>query len=201
VRVALEHSPTKERLLDAAERLMLAKGFSATTVDEICEASKLTKGSFFHYFQNKEELGRDVLERFCRRQQDRLMAAPFHQKRDPLERVEGMLEFMIQMSEEPGAPQGCLLGTFSQELSATYPQIRACCADQFQVWARRLQKDLDESKAKYAPRSSVDIRSLSEHFIAVLEGSLIVAKAKQDPKVVAESLRHLKRYIRGLFGK
>ncbi|MGH2670894.1 MAG: TetR/AcrR family transcriptional regulator, partial [bacterium] len=57
--------PSKARLLDAAERLMLAKGFEATTVDEICGAAKLTKGGFFHYFHSKEDLGRQLLERFC----------------------------------------------------------------------------------------------------------------------------------------
>src|SRR5437588_558763 len=48
-----EPSPARERLLDAAQRLMLARGFAATSVDEICAAAKLTKGSFFHYFESK----------------------------------------------------------------------------------------------------------------------------------------------------
>jgi len=65
MRAAQKDSPTKTRLLDAAERLMLAKGFSATTVDDICETAKLTKGSFFHYFESKDELGEELLEHFC----------------------------------------------------------------------------------------------------------------------------------------
>jgi AcrR family transcriptional regulator len=36
MRTAQTHSPTKEKLLEAAQQLMLAKGFPATTVDEIC---------------------------------------------------------------------------------------------------------------------------------------------------------------------
>ena len=64
MRTAQTHSPTKEKLLEAAQQLMLAKGFPATTVDEICEAAGFTKGSFFHYFESKEHLGKEVLDRF-----------------------------------------------------------------------------------------------------------------------------------------
>ena len=42
-----KNSPTKTRLLDAAQNLVLTKGFAGTTVDDICDAAKLTKGSFF----------------------------------------------------------------------------------------------------------------------------------------------------------
>src|SRR5262249_4624065 len=54
--IARSDSLTKQKLLDAAQELMLAKGYTATSVDEICEAARLTKGSFFHYFEGKEHL-------------------------------------------------------------------------------------------------------------------------------------------------
>jgi len=178
---------------------MLAKGYEATSVEEICETADLTKGSFFHYFETKEELGKAVLERFCRQQQERMQTASFHAKRDPLERIEGMLGFMIQMSKEPMAKQGCLLGTFSQELAKTHPEIRRCCAEQFQGWTEGLKRDLDEAKAMYVPKGSIDTRSLAEHLIAVIEGSLILVKANQDTTVMAKNLRHFQRYLRTLF--
>lgn len=47
---------SKTRLLDAALRLIRTKGYSATRVEDICEAAGVTKGSFFHHFDSKEEL-------------------------------------------------------------------------------------------------------------------------------------------------
>src|SRR5689334_24216214 len=64
MRTAQTYTPTKEKLLDAAQQLMLSKGFPATTVDEICDTAGFTKGSFFHYFESKEQLGKEVLNRF-----------------------------------------------------------------------------------------------------------------------------------------
>src|SRR5438105_4436332 len=94
-------SPTREKLLDAAQKLMLAKGFPATTIDEICEAAGFTKGSFFHYFENKEEVGKAVLVRYAARKQQIWQAAPFVKNIDPLRRVYGYLDFAVQMHNKP----------------------------------------------------------------------------------------------------
>lgn len=192
---------TKERLLEAAQELMLAQGFVATTVDEICAASGLTKGSFFHYFKSKEDLGQAVLDRFCGARLAVLQQGPFSKKRDPLDRVYGWIDFAIEMSKSPLAEKGCLLGNFAQELSDTHPAIRSQCAQRFADWAKLLKQDLDEAKANYLPKSKLDTQGLAEHFIAVLEGALILGKARQDMGVVGKSLRHFKRYLESLFGR
>jgi TetR/AcrR family transcriptional repressor of nem operon len=194
-------SATKEKLLGAAQSLMLAKGFTATTVDEICETAKLTKGSFFHYFKSKDHLGQAVLDRFVSTKQQAIQKSPFLKMRDPLQRVYGYLDFIIEMSKGPAAPSSCLLGNFAQELSDTHPKIRTQCATYFAKWAEQFQRDLDEAKKQYAPRAPIDTRSLAEHFIAVLEGALILAKAKQEREPVAEHVRHFKRYVKSQFGR
>ncbi len=92
MRTAQLHSPTKEKLLDAAQQLMLAKGFPSTTVDEICETAGLTKGSFFHYFASKEQLGKEVLNRFYVFLQQTSQQGSFRKKSDPLQRVYGYVD-------------------------------------------------------------------------------------------------------------
>jgi TetR/AcrR family transcriptional repressor of nem operon len=189
----------KEKLLDAAERLMLAKGFVATTVDEICHEAGLTKGSFFHYFKSKENLGKAVLDRFCQVRLELLQQSPSQKNTDPLERIYGWIDFAIEMSKSPMAQNGCLLGNFAQELSDTHPQMRSSCARHFTDWAGLLKKELDEAKAKHRPEALLDTTSLAEHLIAIIEGALILAKAKQDMAVMEQSLLHFRRYVKSLF--
>src|SRR6266436_3611232 len=114
MRSAKVSSMTKEKLLDAAQRLMLVKGFPSTTIDEICGAARLTKGSFFHYFDSKDELGKEVLVRYAARKQQIWQAAPFVKNSDPLRRVYGYLDFAVQMYNKPESQNGCLLGHFAQ---------------------------------------------------------------------------------------
>jgi len=194
-------SATKQKLLNAAEQLMLAKGYTAASVDEICAAAGVTKGSFFHYFENKEDLGAVLAERVYSSARQKFDSAPFRKKKDPLDRVYGYVDFLIGMTRDPSTIKGCLLGTFVQELSDTHPKIRSVCADCFCDWAKGLEKDIEEAKAEHAPRARWSPRSMAEHMIAVLEGALILAKARQDAKVVETSLLHFREYLRGALGK
>ena len=197
-RTARTQSPTKERLLDAAQALMLSKGFTATTVDEICGSAKLTKGSFFHYFASKEALGKALLERFCA-SGERQHASCCAQERDPLQRVYRYIDSLIRRSHDAAMSHGCLLGTFAQELCDESPQIRQVCANGFDQWTARFGEDLARAKRQRAPKAAFEPREVAEHLIAVLEGSLILAKAKRQPRIVARHLRHFRVYVETLF--
>jgi AcrR family transcriptional regulator len=56
-------SATRARLLDAAERLFVAEGYSATSIGDICKAADFTRGAFYSNFANKDELFLALLDR------------------------------------------------------------------------------------------------------------------------------------------
>ncbi len=178
---------------------MLAKGFGATTVEEICGAAGVTKGAFFHYFGSKEDLGRAVLERFCRTLESRLETGAFRHQADPLQRVYEYLEFMRRLSKEPILRDGCLLGVFSQEIAETQPRIRTLCATGYKRWADGIRRLLDEARAAYRPATAIDTQSLAMHLIASLEGALLLARATRDKAVLEENIRHCRRYLESVF--
>ncbi len=192
---------TKEQLLQTAMELMLAKGFTAVTVDEISEKSGITKGGFFHYFESKEDLGKSALEYYWQLRVQTIQEMPFNNIKDPLKRLHGFLDSFSAAAKNPLVPKSCLIGNFSQELSATYPGIRSLCEQKFSMFSDILKQILDEVKEKYAVKSSINTKSLAEHFIAIFQGALILAKAKRDTKVIEESIRHFRQYVETLFKK
>lgn len=195
----LDRYLTREKLLDAAHQLIAAQGFAGTTVDDICAAASVTKGAFFHYFDSKNSLGRAVLERYCAEMQARVHVD--RRKRDPLQRVYAHVDAAIEMARDPRMASGCLLGTMAQELAETDAEMRVMCQQGFAGCTQELARDIEEAKARYAPRAPIDAKSLAEHFVAVGQGAFILAKTKQDIGVVEEHLLHFKRYLRGLFGR
>ena len=176
---------------------MLARGFSATSVDDVCKDAGLTKGGLFHYFASKEALGAAVLDLYLERVF--LMLREVRASHDdPLARVHATLEFLSDASETYPLKQGCILGRFTQELAATHPAIRARCGTYFGRWIDLLERDLEEAdRARGLGRR--DLRSLAEYAIATFEGALILAKASSDPSVVRRSLDHARAYIGALF--
>ena len=198
MRTAQAESVTKQELLAAAQELMLTKGYTASSVDEVCTLAGLTKGSFFHYFESKEDLGMALAERFHAAMREGIQSAPFLQMSDPLDRVLGYVDLLIAKSHNPRLARGCLLGTFVQELSETHPKIRDACAACFDEQADWLTAELEEAKARHTPHATWSSRSVAEHLIAVAQGALILAKAQCDAKVFEESLEHYKEYLRSI---
>jgi AcrR family transcriptional regulator len=70
---------TRNGLLDAALKVIRSKGYSATTVDDICAAASVTKGSFFHHFANKEELAIEAARYWNELTGGLFANAPYHQ--------------------------------------------------------------------------------------------------------------------------
>ena len=192
---------TRNKLLDAAMHVMRLRGYSATTVDDICKAAGVTKGSFFHHFDSKEALGLAAAEHFSSMADRILGDAPYTKLPDPLDRVLGYIDFRTAILQGEICDYTCLLGTFVQELYDSHPAIRAACEKHMKHHIALITKDVAAAKAQYAPKASWTAASVAFYIQAVLQGSFIYAKATQGADVVVESLSHLRRYVRMLFTK
>jgi TetR/AcrR family transcriptional regulator, transcriptional repressor for nem operon len=179
---------------------MLTRGFTATTVDDICAEAELTKGSFFHYFKSKEDFGEAALAHYWTSGQE-MLQAHFDAVEDPLRRLHAYLDLMIALARDPDIPKSCLFGNFSQEVAPTNERLRAACSSGFAGWADQIAADLDEAQALYPPAAPFESRELAEHFIAIYEGSLILAKARGEGTVLERNIEHFRRYIDALFGR
>ena len=192
---------TKRRLLDAAVQLMLRQGFTATSVDEICENADLTKGSFFHYFKSKDDIGIGALEHYYARQKEQFAQSDFNRLVDPLERLHGLLDFLGEKMCGGGKLQGCLMGNLTQELALTHPRIRMACEEKLGHFAAFIETTVREAKAKHCPRAGFDPKSVATLFVSLMQGSMLLAKARQDKSLLAENLEHFRSYTDGLFAK
>lgn len=64
-KVARKHDPDASRaaILDAAERLFLARGFAGASMSEIAKISQVTKSLIHHHFGSKDALWREIKRR------------------------------------------------------------------------------------------------------------------------------------------
>lgn len=191
----------RTRLLNAALRVIRAKGYADTSVDELCRAAGVTKGAFFHHFKTKEDLALAAADHFAAMAAALFAAAPFNQSSDPLDRLLGYIEFRgnILRGELPDCT--CLLGTMVQETYETHPAIRVACDKHISEHAAGVAKDIAAAKAIYAPDAPWSAESLGLFTQAVLQGAFVLAKAKNSPEVAVDCVGHLMRYVEGLFSK
>lgn len=196
-----DSAATRAKLLDAARDVIRAKGYTATTVDDICAAAGVTKGSFFHHFASKEQLGIAAIEAFGAMAAALFGSAPYREMADPLDRVLGYVDFRASLLQGDIAQYTCLMGTSVQEVYATHPDIRAACEQGMSAHVDELTRDIEAAKRKYAPDAPWSAESVGYFMQSVLQGAFIFAKAKQGPEVARESLAHLRRYLETIFNQ
>ena len=190
---------TRTRLLEAARDTIRAQGYAATTVDDICAAAGVTKGSFFHHFPSKEQLGIAAIEQFNETASALFASAPYSTEPDPRDRVLGYIDFRAGMLSREIAQYTCLLGTMVQEVYAAHPDLRAACDQGMSEHVAELTRDIEAAKQRYVPDAPWSAESVGYFMQSVLQGAFIFAKAKQNPRVAAEDLAHLRRYLVMLF--
>jgi len=192
---------TKRKLVDAGVSLMRKQGFNATTVDDICAAAGVTKGSFFHYFKSKQAVAEAAAASFRESKIQDYANAPFRKLRDPLDRVFGRLDFAKESSGGTAVvTKGCLFGMFAQELSSTNPELREACQAAFLATATDLEKDLAEAKTMHAPAADFDPKKVAMFYVAMIQGGLLMAKAGESNTVLRDNIEQFRRYVQGLFG-
>lgn len=187
---------SRNNLLATARALILQRGFSAMTVDAVCAAADVTKGSFFHHFNSKEALGEAVLAQFWADVQTRQEQAAYQHAADPSARLFGYIDHAIETYQDPVIGSGCLLAIYTLELKETYPGIYAQCVPHFVEWKNDLQALLQDAAGGCQPRCSFDAAAWAELYISTLEGVLILSRALNDPAVITRALTLFRDQVR-----
>jgi TetR/AcrR family transcriptional repressor of nem operon len=188
-------------MLNAAVRVIRAKGYSATRIEDVCEAAGLTKGSFFHHFDSKEALALAAADYWIEGTDALFASAPYRALADPLDRLLAYVDFRkaLLIGELPDFT--CLAGTMVQEVYDTHPAIRDACNRSISEHAATLVPDIEEAMRQRDMFPDWTAESLALYTQVTLQGAFILAKAQHNREVAAASVDHLRRYLELLFSK
>jgi TetR/AcrR family transcriptional regulator, transcriptional repressor for nem operon len=190
---------SKTRFLDAALHVIRAKGYTATRIEDICEAAGLTKGSFFHHFKSKEDLALAAAEYWRDTTSAFFASAPYRALPDPVDRLLAYVDFRKAILQGDLPDFTCLVGTMVQEVYDTHPDIREACNKSISDHAASLQPDIEEAMRQRGIRAGWTAESLALYTQATIQGAFILAKAKHSSAVAAACIDHLRRYLEMLF--
>jgi TetR/AcrR family transcriptional regulator, transcriptional repressor for nem operon len=196
---------TRERILAAAEPIVLAQGFVGTSLDDILRATALTKGAFFHHFKGKGELASALVERYAGNHYalfEHLAAEADAHSADPLEST---LYFLRRFEDFMGAlvkpHAGCVFAAYIHEGGQFDASVRSFIAECLKRWTALYESRFAAVLARYEPRIAVPAAELAEMVVAIIEGGLILSKSYGDPRLVARQARQFRNYLELLFGE
>jgi TetR/AcrR family transcriptional repressor of nem operon len=194
---------TRERILDAAQRIVLERGFAATSVDAILAQAPATKGAFFHHFRSKNDLGRALLERYAAaddRMLDDFMAVAEAESDDPAEQLIAFVRHFEHVADGLAPTQpGCLFVSFIYESQLAGEGDDDVIATSILHWRTRLLGKLEAAARVHPPAIEVDLPSLADQVFTTFEGGFILARAMDEPRHLRSQLAHLRHYLELLF--
>ncbi len=196
---------TRESITRATAGLFALKGYHDTTLEEVRRAAEVTTGAFFHHFASKEDLGFAVLDGHMekRRQElDRLeQDMPVPRSDAPLALVFRRLDAIAKMvSSRAHRKGGCIIGNLSTSLSDTHEAFRQRLASCFDEMAMEFLPHLDAAVKRHGPRRRVDTKALARYIVAVIEGSIMLARTQRDIQGMAGNFENLKVYLKQILG-
>lgn len=189
----------RERILDAAQQLVMERGFSATTVDAILDTAGASKGAFFHHFASKADLGRVLVERYARADSelfDHLMGVAESRTDDPAgQLIEFVVAFEEGLEDLSLSQPGCLFVSFIYEQFPGQEETQRLIVDDIVHWRAGILAKLERATEQRPPALDVDLESLADHAFTILEGGFVLARATGEPLRLRDQLRHLRAYL------
>ena len=193
----------RDKLLEAAVKLIRAQGYSATSVDELCAEAGVTKGAFFHHFPSKEALGEAAAHYWSASTGAFFAEAPFQHHARAIDRVLGYIDLRLTLLSGPPEAFSCVAGTMVQERFGESAPIREACRDSIMGNARMIEPHIAAALAEAGVQGQ-SAASLARHIQAVIQGAFILAKTQSGEKAVdmaREQLLHLRRYFELIFAQ
>jgi AcrR family transcriptional regulator len=195
---------TRENILGIAEQIILQKGFSGTSIDEIIDASNITKGGFFYHFKSKEDLAKHLMLRHQVADENffnQLLERADSLSEDPLQQMLIFLKLLAEaMGDLPSTHPGCLVASFTYESQLLNDDVKQVVCECIVGWRHLFIKKLAAIGDVYPMKIETDIMELADMLSAVIEGAIILSKALNEPERLVNQILEYRNYIRLLYG-
>jgi AcrR family transcriptional regulator len=195
---------TRERLMDLAYESIVEKGFAATSIEELVEAAGITKSGFFYHFRDKNDLARQLFERFLSEDESIMETLEKRARElsdDPLQSFLIFLNVYAQMMDDMEALHpGCMVATVTYQERMFDAEVRQMNVDYLRRMRERFVRWLKEIVARYPPRIPVELDELADQLNVIVEGAIIQSKALRDESLMGKQTRLYRNLIKLLFG-
>lgn len=190
--------PTLVLIKENAKILFLEQGYSNTSIRDICDMTKITKGSLFHYYQTKEELAKDVITSFFDGFSSLLESNLQEFDNDQITII-NYVDALIAITHDIFLSKGCLIGSFIQEVWISNPDLMDLLRKSILTWENSIIQIL-EIQLQGEKFSKEKIAQIAKFLIATYEGGMILSKTYGDWNIIANMLLEYRNYLVAIFG-
>ena len=181
---------TKQFILETAIPLYNEKGISGVNIDDILEATKLTKGCLYGHFENKEDLSAQVIDLSLKMVSDKIRAAVYKGKT-----IKGKIFAFLDFYKNPietYVSGGCPIFNTAVEADDNYPFIKEKVAKVIRIGQQELTALLQEGINNGEFSKSLDPAVFAFKLVASVEGGIVMCRVMDTAKPMQGLIKSLK---------
>ncbi|WP_368031063.1 TetR/AcrR family transcriptional regulator [Arcobacter sp. s6] len=183
----------REKLLDVAFNEIYHNGYSATSIDKILKQASMNKGSMYHFFKSKKELGLAVVnEKINSYIEDKYGVLLKYE-----ENICDEILKLIKNRNNFDFTCGCKLNNLMQELSPVDNDFKIALEKVYLRFENIIEEVLNKAIQKGEIKHN-DSKALSMYVVASIEGCLGTAKKSQDGNCFQTCISQLELFINSL---
>lgn len=184
----------RQHIIDVARTLITHKGYSAVGLAEIVKAAGIPKGSFYYYFQSKEEFAEALLEHYFRN----YLIQVDEQLRGAESARERLLRYFSFWKTTQGAdlPESkCLVVKLGAEVCDQYDSMRSVLATGTREIVSRISACILQGQHDGSLSGDVDADELAEELYQLWLGASLMAKIHDPDMSFDKALNATKRLL------
>jgi len=183
---------TKTHILDKGAELVRRDGFNNTGLNAILKAADVPKGSFYHYFDSKEDFGLELID-YLRKGIGSFFRSYLVEddSKPPLQRLRSFFESFRRSFMGEDIMSGCPIGNLTQEMAASHPAFREKLAEVFSDIYEPVGICLAQAIEDGSLPERDDTYELARFIINSWQGAMLAQKVEDTP----EPLELFEKYI------
>lgn len=188
---------TRQRLVESARYLFWERGFAGTSMADLLAHAKVNSGSFYHFFDSKEALLREVLESYLAALQPMIVEPAYAATSEPIERIFAILEGYRERILMTDAQYGCPLGRLALEIDPENRPAHKLIAENFRGWIEAVRDCLEA--ASLPP--GTDTAALATYVLATMEGGVMLSRSYGSVDPFDRTVEALREHFRFLIAR
>lgn len=185
---------TKEFIIEKAAPVFNKKGYAGTSLNDLIDATGLTKGAIYGNFENKDEVAIAVYQYHVSRLNNRIhdFLLP---KKSMIAKLIGLTEFYRENWKNICENGGCPILNTAVEADDNMPVMKKHVQQSLSNWAHSLARVIEKGIERGEIKTGVSPLDYGYEIISLLEGGILLTKIMNSQKHIHASLDRIIKII------
>lgn len=189
---------TRHNIIEKSLQLFCIKGYYNTSINDILEATGLTKGGLYGHFSSKEDIWYAVYDEALTIWKA-VVFKGIQSSSDPLKRIQALIENDIKNKLGNNVFEGgCFFHGMLVELSGQSDAMSDRVLQGFTQLAGLLCAWLEQADQQGMLKADLNFKEIANYIIISLNGAATLYSASRDPAILDQTVSQLRFYIRQL---